>query len=74
MKETEEMQNLLRIYHPYFKEKINLPDSQTGWSEMFPRPAIEVAQQWEKVLLENYTPFFILKQRTEAQLNRVFVK
>ena len=74
LKETEEMQNLLRIYHPYFKEKINLPDSQTGWSEMFPRPAIEVAQQWEKVLLENYTPFFILKQRTEAQLNRVFVK
>lgn len=74
VKETEEMQNLLRIYHPYFKEKINLPDSQTGWSEMFPRPAIEVAQQWEKVLLENYTPFFILKQRTEAQLNRVFVK
>ena len=72
--EKQEMLTLLEKNYRYFKEEIGLPESRTGWQEVYPYEGIPLAQKWEKLLLDNYSPIFVLQEQAEQRLKTIVLK
>ena len=72
--EKQEMLTLLEKNYRYFKEEIGLPESRTGWQEVYPYEGIPLAQKWEKLLLDNYTSMFVLQEQAEQRLKTIVLK
>ena len=69
--ECQKMKEILEKNFQYFSQKYPLKKSLPNWSVMSAKDNITTAQKWEKLLLENFPPAFVVREKIESKFKLI---